>query len=163
MHRLRFTSRWAAALALAVLIPLVAGCATIMQGSTQQVSMSSSPTGAEITVNGRNLGVTPAAIELKRKDNHVIRVQMDGYQPYEVALARSVSGWVWGNIVFGGIPGLAVDAITGALYKLSPEQIMANLAQGEGAEASLEEDRLYVFVTLAADPSWTPIGRLEEE
>jgi hypothetical protein len=38
---------------------------------------------------------------------------------------------VWGNIVFGGIIGLAVDAITGGLYKLAPEQVSAQLARGE--------------------------------
>jgi hypothetical protein len=139
------------------------GCASIMQGTTQQVSLSSSPSGASITVNGRALGTTPAAVDLKRKDNHVIRIELDGYQPYEVALARSVSGWVWGNIVFGGLPGLAVDAITGGLYKLSPEQVMASLASEAPALSELDDDQLYIMVTLFPLPDWQLLDYLEEE
>ncbi len=48
---------------------------------------------------------------------------MPGYQPFEATLTRSVSGWVWGNIVIGGLIGLAVDSISGGLYSLAPEQI----------------------------------------
>lgn len=145
------------------LVLAVSGCATIMQGSTQQVSLSSSPTGATINVNGRPLGTTPAAVDLKRKDNHVISIELDGYRPYEVALTRSVSGWVWGNIVFGGLPGLAVDAITGGFYKLSPEQIVATLAADGQGSAELRDDHLYLFITLAPQREWELLGYLEEE
>ena len=142
---------------------LTSACASIMQGTTQQVSLASSPTGASITVNGRPLGVTPAAIDLKRKDNHTVRIELSGYQPYEIALTRSVSGWVWGNIVFGGLPGLAIDAITGGLYKLSPEQITATLVADGAPEVSLTDDQLYVFVTLAPQAEWQLLGQLDTD
>jgi hypothetical protein len=31
---------------------------------------------------------------------------MPGYQPIDLALTGSVSGWVWGNVAFGGLTGL---------------------------------------------------------
>ena len=108
---------------------LVAACATIMQGTSQEVSVSSTPTGARVLVDGAEMGKTPLVASLKRKDKHVVRVELEGYQPFEMALGRATSGWVWGNIVFGGIPGLAIDAITGGMYKLKPEEIQATLAQ----------------------------------
>lgn len=64
--------------ALLLQLPLLAGCATIMHGTTQQVAVSSSPTGAKMAVNGMDRGVTPVIADLKRKDNHVIRVTMEG-------------------------------------------------------------------------------------
>lgn len=141
---------------------LLGACATIMQGSEQQVAFSSSPSGAFVTVNGRSLGKTPLVTDLKRKDTHMIRIELDGYQPYETALTRSPSGWVFGNIVFGGIPGLIVDFATGALYKLSPDQVSGNLAQGlELLEGT--DDVLVVTVVMHADPRWEKVGQLLRE
>lgn len=137
-------------------------CATIMQGTTQAVGIVSTPTGASITVDGVNYGKTPLTADLKRKDNHIIKIELPGYQPYETTLTRSVSGWVWGNIVVGGLPGLVIDAISGGLYKLTPVQIMATL-QKQGAGLKLREDTLYIAVALTSDPDWQKIGNLTPE
>lgn len=140
-----------------------AGCATIMHGSGQEVSVASTPTGARVTVDNAEVGRTPYVANLKRKDKHVIRIDMEGYQPYELPIARSTSGWVWGNIVFGGLPGLAVDAITGGLYKLKPEQVEATLAQSGGVAVEERGDAMLVTVVLRADPEWQKIGNLRQE
>ncbi len=142
---------------------LLAACATIMQGSSQEVSVSSTPTGARVLVDGADAGKTPYVAALKRKDKHVIRIEMEGYEPFEMPLGRGTSGWVWGNIVFGGIPGLAIDAITGGMYKLKPEQVQATLAQStaEAATVTKEKDLLVVTVVLRPDPAWERIGTLE--
>lgn len=80
---------------------------------------------------------------------------------------RNVSGWVWGNIVFGGIIGLAVDAISGGLYRLSPEQVMAELRSAVGAADAVgavppglspDHDLLYLVVVLQPDPAWERVG-----
>jgi uncharacterized protein YceK len=121
------------AVAIFVGVALVlSGCCSIMHGTRQEIGVSSYPTGARVFVNGSQVGMTPATLELKRNASQRIRLELDGYQPYEMSLTKSTSGWVWGNIIFGGIIGLAVDAIDGALYKLSPEQISAQLSRGEG-------------------------------
>lgn len=140
---------------------LVSACATIMQGSSQEVSIASSPTGAKLVIDGAEAGRTPVAASLKRKDKHTIRIEMDGYQPFEMALGRGTSGWVWGNIVFGGIPGLAVDAITGAMYKLTPEQVQATLPANAAAVDDPRTDMLSLTVVLRPDPSWVRIGQME--
>jgi hypothetical protein len=127
-------------------------------------AVSSSPTGARVTVNGMERGVTPVIADLKRKDNHVIKVTMDGYQTFEMALTRSVSGWVWGNIVFGGIVGLAVDAITGGLYKLSPEQVTAELkADGALLQTAAGNEVMLLTVVLVPQPGMERIGTLVRE
>jgi len=98
---------------------------------------------------------------LARKDTHTIAIRLAGYEDYEITLTRSVTGWVWGNIVFGGIIGLAVDAITGGLYKLSPEQVMAEMRDSPTTLATDEEGTLFLTVVLRADPRWTSVGQME--
>ena len=144
------------AVALAVTL---AGCATIMQGSSQEVSISSQPTGANVFVDGVMVGTTPHVANLKRKDKHVVRLELDGYQPFELPLTRATSGWVWGNLAFGGLPGLAIDAISGGMYKLKPETVNATLA-AEGLTLLDRGDHLVIAIVMEPDASWERIGSL---
>ena|SRR5712691_7888642 len=80
--------------------------------------------------------------------------------PFDMTLTRSVSGWVWGNIVFGGLIGLAVDAIDGAFYNLSPEQVSATLAANH-ASVSKTGDGIYLFAVLKPEPGWVKVGQLQ--
>jgi hypothetical protein len=144
----------------AVLLPAVAGCGTIMQGTSQQVSISSVPTGAAVTVDTTPYGVTPVTVSLSRKNHHTIKIQLEGYQPYELTTSRSTSGWVWGNIVFGGLIGLAVDASTGGMYKLTPEQVQATLARSGASRVTQSGDVLMVSLVLEPAPDWERIGNL---
>ncbi len=154
--------RIAPLIAVSVMLAPLAGCATIMHGSSQDVGLSSNPTAAKVIVDGKPLGNAPVVTKLSRKDNHVIRMELDGYSPYEATMTRGVSGWVWGNLVFGGLIGLAVDAVSGGLYKLSPEQVMGEMAK-QGASVQSTKDGLYVTVVMSPDPTWQRIGTLERE
>jgi hypothetical protein len=141
--------------------PVVWACSTIIHGSSQEVGVSSQPTGATVTVDGVSHGTTPVAARLRRKDLHKITVTMAGYQPFEIATTRGVSGWVWGNIVFGGLIGLAVDAISGGLYNVKPDQVSATLARTGASSGVLHDGTLYVFLVREPDSSWQKIGQLE--
>jgi hypothetical protein len=144
--------------ALAAAISLNA-CATIMNGKQQDVAFTSTPGGATVFIDGQNMGVTPASLSLARKDSHTVRLDLAGYQPYEMTLERGVSGWVWGNLLFGGLIGLVVDVTTGAMYKLSPEQVNGTLVT---RQASLNgKTVIQVELALSADPSWEKVGQLE--
>jgi hypothetical protein len=138
---------------------LLANCGTIIHGTTQEVSISSNPTNARILVDGQPIGQTPATLDLKRKDKHTVRLELGGYQPYEMAMSRSVSGWIAGNILFGGLIGLAVDAISGGMYKLSPEQITAEM-RAAGTGAFIQDGEVFITVVLEPKPEWEKIGQL---
>ena len=147
-------------LALAPIALALAGCASIMHGTSQDIGISSSPTGAKVFVDGGSPATTPYVAKLSRKDNHVVRLTMDGYAPAELTLTRSVSGWVWGNVVFGGLIGLAVDAISGGLYKLSPEQLQATLSKQLGATVAPTKDGVCVVLVKAPERGWVKVGQL---
>jgi len=141
---------------------IIAGCGTIVNSSTQDLGISSNPSGAIVTVNDTNQGTTPVTTELSRKDTHTIKLDLDGYQPYEMIINRSVSGWVWGNILFGGLIGLAIDAGTGGMYKLSPDEISAQMSESASADAQVSEDGVYVIVVLEPCETWDYIGSLDQ-
>ena len=142
------------------LVVSLTGCCSIIHGTRQDVGISSAPTGAMVKIDNVSSGNTPVVAKLTRKDNHFVRVELSGYQPFDMTLTRSVSGWVWGNIVFGGLIGLAVDAIDGAFYNLSPEQVSATLAANH-ASVSKTGDGIYLFAVLKPEPGWVKAGQLQ--
>lgn len=154
------------ALALALIgglvVPIFAACATIMHGSSQDIAFASQPSGAEVYVDNSNIGETPVSEELSRGSEHSVRIELEGYEPYEMQITNSVSGWVAGNIIFGGVIGLAVDWGTGSLYKLSPKQVDADLSEA-AADFSAEDGDLYVKVTLQPKDDWEKIGQLHHK
>jgi hypothetical protein len=86
------------------------GCATMAHGPRQTVTVTSDPSGAQVTVlsdrpgDSRVVrskpGVTPIQLRLTRRDpNIVIRFEKDGCAPAEVRLKRTVSGWIAGNLL----------------------------------------------------------------
>jgi hypothetical protein len=141
------------------LLPVGFACASIVHGSRQSVAFTSTPSSARVTVDNQLVGNTPVVAKLTRKDKHIVRIELEGYSPFETTLARRTSGWVWGNMVFGGLVGLAVDATTGAMYQLTPEEINGTL----GPVTSMTRDGLGVVVVLRADPAWEKIGELARE
>lgn len=115
-------------LILLVIALVSSGCCTIMHGgTTQEVGISSSPSGAEIYVNDKLMGKTPGFIELERDDTHIVTIKKDGFEQGSMTITNEVSGWVWGNIIAGGFIGLAVDAISGSMYNLTPDNQTVDL------------------------------------
>jgi len=145
---------------IALLAFTFSNCASIIHGSRQSVSISSNPTKAMVVIDGRDEGKTPITVDLSRKDHHTVQLNLDGYLPYETRFTRKVDGWIAGNIIFGGVIGLAVDAITGGMYKLTPDQIQADIKSGNATSLKGNND-LYLTIVLHPDPSWEKIGQLQ--
>ena len=136
-------------------------CATIIHGSKQNVVIVSEPRIANIQIDGIDAGRTPLVVKLSRRNKHFVKIDLDGYTPYEITLHRNISGWFFGNILLGGIVGIAVDAATGAIYNLSPKDIYGDL---NAASTSLKktEKELYVTVVLKPNAEWNKVGQLEK-
>lgn len=141
----------------AICLLSLTSCATIVHGTRQNVSISSTPSNAEVWLDRSYVGTTPLIIAMTRNDSHFVSIELEGYERYEIVLSREISGWAFGNIFIGGI-GLAVDAISGGLYKLTPDQVQAHLRTG-GTLCTKSNDSL-ITVVMKPDPSWTKIGQL---
>ena len=110
-----------AALAAATL--MLPGCASIISGSTDDVSVSTSPPGADCTLyrEGKNIGrinPTPGTVQVSRSWQDIIaECKKDGYDVANATAASGLNGWVFGNIIFGllgGPIGAAIDSGTAA-------------------------------------------------
>ena len=116
---------------ISVLTVHLSSCSTIMKGSRQSINVESTPAGAncimrrEGTVLARRK--TPFITNIEKDSDEIItECKKRGYHRGTKSTDSDVSGWVWGNILLGGIIGLAVDAGTGAMYEY-PSNIYLNL------------------------------------
>jgi len=110
-------------------VRLAVGCATIIHGTTQDISISSAPDQAEVWIDGSRMATTPTKVTLKRKDNYLVTIKKEGYKEATVKIEGSTSAWIIGNVVFGGIIGCGVDLLTGGAYDLKPERLDINLTK----------------------------------
>lgn len=140
-------------------VVLLNSCATIVNGTSQQVNITSTPIEAKVIIDGEELGKTPFIADLKRKDNHIVKIELEGYKTEVITLNGKTSGWFFGNCLFGGIIGMAIDAITGGMYKLQPEEIKKTL-EAENQQSLNDDGTLYIKFVMAPDPKWEKIGQL---
>ena len=109
------------------------GCASIISGTTQSVFVNSSPSGANVEVDGLQ-ATTPAKLALKRiQASHNIRVTKQGYEPASVSIGRKFNPWVAGNLFwgYGVVVGVLVDFVSGGAWALETDQINLSLAPDE--------------------------------
>ena len=155
-----------------ILAFIMSSCATIIHGPTQKVNLNSQPNGATITIDGKEMGKTPKTLVLRRmgrekgvkskKQQYDVKIALDSYYPYEITIKREMDGWFLGNLLFGGIIGIIVDASSGAMYKLTPDQVIAQLKSNSTGMIDLKDDQIYVAVSMKIDPNWEQIGQLEK-
>jgi hypothetical protein len=100
------------------------GCATIAGGGhDQRVHIDSEPQGAQVRVDGQPRGLTPTDVNLSRRQEHQVELDLEGHPPYVTALKPGCNPWIFGNLLAGGLVGLAVDASTGAVSTLYPTEV----------------------------------------
>lgn len=119
-------------LTAAILALTVSGCATITRGTTNQVTVSSEPGGAEaISSSGLICPSTPCTWEISRKTEFAVTFKKQGYNTEQVQVGTKVAGsgaaGFAGNVLAGGLIGMGVDASTGATLEHFPNPVFVNL------------------------------------
>jgi len=112
---------------VAVSISYLSGCAIILNNTTEEIELNSTPSNAKITVDGKKFGNSPQQINIDRGSDHVIKFELAGYETYETQLTRKISFWFWGNVLNGLLPGMIVDYLTGSMYNLVPDNLSVEL------------------------------------
>jgi PEGA domain len=155
------TTKHFASFILLIFCLFFTGCATIIHGSKQQVAIISDPRKARIEIDGIALGQTPYVARLTRGNNHLVKIELEGYLPYEMKLKSKLDGWFFGNIVLGGLIGIVIDVATGSMYRLSPKDVTTQL-NSSLAEVKKTREGIYLSVVLKPDSKWDKIGQLEK-
>ncbi|MFC7050419.1 hypothetical protein [Emcibacter nanhaiensis] len=106
-----------------MLAPVVAlslsGCASVMSGTDQDMTVDSNPKGAECTLTRENRVLatvtTPETIRVsKLKHDIYVSCQMDGFHESTAHVNSGTEGSTFGNIILGGGIGWAIDSARGA-------------------------------------------------
>lgn len=114
-----------------IIFIMTTACSTVLNTTTQEIEVKSNPANAKITIDGKKFGLTPQIVNLERGSNHVVKLELDGYEVYETQITRKISFWFWGNALNGFIPGMVTDMFTGSMYNLLPEKISVELIQAK--------------------------------
>jgi hypothetical protein len=141
-------------------VVLLSSCATIISGSRQNVEIISEPSSAKIYLNEIEIGTTPIEKNLKRNQEYSLILKLDGYETYETKLEKKFNAWYIGNLAFGGLIGIIIDPITGAIHKLKPEEIDGN--PKSGTTYHTKDGKLVVKISMTIDPNSEKIGQLEK-
>lgn len=128
-------------------VSTLSGCASIVHNGQREVSIASEPPGAKVSIYNRSnelvsTNTTPFVAQLEPKygyfkgQTYRLVFEKDGFAPSEATLKSEVSGWYFGNLLFGGLIGmLAVDPATGAMFNIVPTKVQHSLAAADGRVA----------------------------
>jgi hypothetical protein len=104
---------------------VLAGCASIVDGTKQTVSVQTLQNGATLagaqctlqSNKGTWFTSTPGTVTVHRGyDALHVTCAKPGYEPGMETVASSTKGMAFGNILFGGVIGAGVDMASGAAY-----------------------------------------------
>lgn len=123
---------------------LLSGCGTLLSGTDDGVTIESDPS-ADAQIDGRATYLTPTNIDLDRDDRHIVRFQKEGYKEHAVPLEKGLNwGGLAANLIAAGLfevaseskgtgiiglLGIPIDFLTGAAYRVSPDDIDVELEQ----------------------------------
>ena len=117
-------------------------CATLFTGTSDNISITTKPEGAEIFIEGIKYGSTPATISVKRSlsDKEVV-LKIEGYEPIRFKLQKEFN--LVALLNFGGMIGWVIDAATGSIYKYDPRSYAFDLKKIEIAQdiSNLKRDK----------------------
>lgn len=132
-------------------LTLLLGCATIMgKSSPETLNIRSSPDQADVTITDEKgaeifKGKTPTTVTLQKKKGYFagkkynVKICKAGCSDYSVSVDTKLSGWYFGNILFGGLIGiLIVDPLTGAMWTLDTNELDVKLTQHSSLMESMQ-------------------------
>jgi len=109
----------------ALAVCLTTGCASIVSGQNQSVSVKTNNNGADVA--GANCELkndkgtwftsTPGSVTVRRSFNDLaVTCKVEGLDAGVANVKSSTKAMAFGNILFGGVIGAGVDMSTGAAY-----------------------------------------------
>jgi hypothetical protein len=110
---------------------LVASCASVTRGTTNQVQVHSNPPEAQARTSMGHTCITPCTLQFSRKDEFTVLFTKQGFHSVEIPVKTQIAGsgaaGFAGNVILGGAVGMVVDASTGATLEHVPNPVSATL------------------------------------
>jgi hypothetical protein len=129
---------------LKLLSPLVmllgSGCATLFSDSSDKITITSEPAGAEVILGNEVKGKTPLELVVERDTfkTTTLQIKKKGYATQDLKLKKTFNTTSLFNIGFIsttlGVTSWGVDALTGGVIKHSPTGYTVTLKKGDSAQ-----------------------------
>ena len=139
---IRFTTLAALAACL-----LFGGCASIVSGQNQSISLTTKKDDAEVVgakcslANDKGTWFTtsPGSVTVRRSYGDLtVNCALDGSSPGIAMVKSTTKAMAFGNVIFGGVIGATVDVSTGAAYDYPSLITVAMGKTVSGTEAALD-------------------------
>ena len=120
----------------------VTGCASITTGNSQVISVETRDKGQMVSgamctmtnPKGTYYITSPGTVTIRRAyDDLNVKCEKEGLQPGLLTVKSTTKAMAFGNILFGGIIGGAIDAGSGAAYDYPP---LVSVQMGESGIAN---------------------------
>ena len=124
---------------------LCTGCASIVSGQNQSISVTTASDdndieGAKCSLQndkGSWYATTPGSVTVRRSyGDLLVTCKLDGVTPGTASVKSTTKAMAFGNVIFGGVIGVAVDTASGAAYDY-PNTIRVAMPAGAAASAAL--------------------------
>jgi len=93
----------------------------------QMVPIASNPAGAVVSYRGAEVGVTPCTVALRWRRGSIVELTLAGHHRQLVDCGGGLNGWVFGNLLFGGVIGIFVDLWTGSEGEIEDAPVSVEL------------------------------------
>ncbi len=113
-------------------------CASIFTGTTQSILVETQPAGADCQVSKGSAVIgevqsTPGYVRVSRGSLGLeIACRKPGYALAQTSQPTQMEAWVFGNVLIGGLIGVAIDFGTGAAYRYDGYSMLAMQTSGQG-------------------------------
>ena len=110
---------------ITLLLPLLmVSCAGIINGTSQTVTFNSSPSGAEVLIDGTSRGMTPLTVKLKKNKYETVMLKKKGYNAVTRPLEKVYDSTALLNVFWDSS---TTDMMSGAAYEYEPNSYHFNL------------------------------------
>lgn len=133
---------------------ILAGCATIFTGTSDEITFNSNVDPVKVYVDGLYVGDTPLKVPVDRQigEGRLVQFKKDGYATQEFHL-RNKFNWISISDVSSIIVSGGVDVLTGAIMQYSPTQYHIEMLQEKVSTSADAEKKIRFasFVLTHAD------------
>lgn len=124
---------------IATLTLSLTSCASIITGTSDKISFSTTPEGAKVIHKGEEKCTTPCVAKISRGlKTQLVTFEKEGYAKQDVKLTKTFNPVTLVNILLGGFIGLGIDTATGSITKYSPKKYNVNLVETSETKNSTE-------------------------
>jgi hypothetical protein len=119
-------------LAILSLLPVLAGCATMVRGTEQEVAVNTVPNAAKVQFSNGQACTSPCRIKAERNKSLIVTISKDACHTQTATMVPTLAG---AGVILGGL----IDYGTGAVYDLQPNPMTVTLVCDGSAAAAASQ------------------------